>query len=221
MSPSCAPSTITRSHSRPFTRCTVESVTCPAARGIVADGHALQVLAQPDLERRGIGMHRRDREQRGEVVEVRRVAAAARVVERAHRGAEPDVVADRAQHAWPRRPTRPARRGRRGRRRTRGSDRCRPSPSVSAWARSVASVQRRRLRIVSTTLAVMRRFGPAHDLGEVGAAQLAAVGDRAREPEVGERAAHAGAAQEVLADRGRDRQAAVVREHLHRRAARR
>ena len=69
MSPSWAPSTITRSHSSPFTRCTVDSVTCPVA-GIVVHRDALQVLAQPRLERRRIGMHGGDRDQRGEVVEM-------------------------------------------------------------------------------------------------------------------------------------------------------
>ena len=44
--------------------------------------------------------------------------------------------------------------------------------------------------------------------------------DRNREPEVRERAAHAGAAEEVLADRDRDGQARVVREHLHGQQAR-
>ena len=70
------------------------------------------------------------------------------------------------------------------------------------------------------TLAVIRRFGRRATSAEVAAAELTAVGDRAREPEVRERAAHTGAPQEVLADRGGDRQAAVVREHLHRRAVR-
>ena len=88
-------------------------------------------------------------------------------------------------------------------------------PSALACARSDAIVQRR-LRIVSTTRARDAAVGAAHHLGEILTAQLAAVGDRARDAEVGERAADAGAAQEVLAHRRGRGQPAVVREHLHR-----
>ena len=215
ISPSCAPSTITRSHSRPFTRWTVESVTCPARARIVADRHALEVLAQPRLERRRIGVHRRDRDERGQVVEVRRVAA---------RGPSCRACPSRRRGRRRRGPS--AAPSPRRRRATCAASRSRSSanswmrsvsaePSVSAWARSDADVQ----PPVADRVDDLRGDAPvrpAHDLGEVGAAQLAAVGDRARDAEVRERAAHAGAAQEVLADRGGDREPAVVREHLHR-----
>ena len=84
--PSLAPKTTTRSHSRPFTRWMVLSVTPPSActRWKVARSHG--------LERPGVGVQVGHLEEGLQVVEVGAGGAAA-AVEQGHRRAEADVVA--------------------------------------------------------------------------------------------------------------------------------
>ena len=84
------PNTTTRSHSRPLTRWTVDSVT-PAGVGLAAEQPT-----QPRLEPGRVGVEVGHAEEAFEVVEVARPLAAAGAVEHAHGRAEADVVAHRS-----------------------------------------------------------------------------------------------------------------------------
>ena len=110
--PSVTPNTATRSHSRPFTRWIVDSVT-PAG-----SASRWNAAPQPRLEAARVGVQVGDAEQALEVVEVARPLPAAGAVEQAHRRAEADVVAHGLEHV-----ARRAGAARRRRRRARSSTR--------------------------------------------------------------------------------------------------
>ena len=152
INPSCAPITTTNGHSIPFTRWTVDNATpsLPAAWSVAA-----QAVAEPRLERGGIGLERRDRDERVEVVAVARVGRFAREVEGRERGAEPDVVADAGEElvgggAIVER----AARALRGRRRTPRT--CGAADAFSASA-SRRSAPRRHCRLRSSRCSISRR----------------------------------------------------------------
>ena len=178
MSPSCAPSTITRSHSSPFTRWTVESVTCPARAGRrrrrrpagaraatisnVAGSGCTAAIASSAVTSSRCDASR----PRPELSSVP-IAAPSPTSSRTERStaaasldatscAEPFEVV--GEH--------------------RAADRCRPMPSASAWA---AQRRERPAPAVADRVDDLGGDPPvraARDLGEIAAAELAAVGDR-------------------------------------------
>ena len=152
--PALAPNTTTWGHSRPLTRCTVDSVTPGHVVGSRLGG---QGAAEVGLEQLGIGLDVGHLEQGIEVVEVRRPLGARAAVEQLHGAAEADVVADGLEHlrGWTRRRRRrPAgrcrRRGRASSRTTRTSS-MRSAALATSWPErhrpSHLSIQRGKPRL--------------------------------------------------------------------------